>query len=249
MSKEPRVSVREWQGKFQAGAFDGKDLDTQRQAGWRDWHCHVDALAGRLKRIAPVVTGIREPFILDSYAVWFANVRCPGRKAVYDRVWFEPLDHTREGLTFSLNYSSPDEPEKWALYTERFGFQSPEFGCARVQDMIEYISRMAPELEQGVRPSFLDEQAAAARYAQGFDPLYPSGAVCRTGDHSYSFLTWSGQKKTVHVANKLKEVPPDFQKSGTMKVKGLYVYCPEDSGEPALPSPAPKRKQKKEVTR
>lgn len=251
MSEEKAVSVRQWQEEYQDGAFQDKDLEVQREAGWRDWRCRFDALAGRLKRIAPVVTSIRKSFILDNYAVWFANVRCPGRKAVYDRIWFEPLDHTREGLTFSLNYNSPDEPEKWTLYTERFGFQSPEFGCARVRDMIEYISRMAPELEQRVRPPFLDEQAAAARYAQHFDPLYPSGAVCRVGDHSYSFLTWGGQKKTVHVANKLKDVPPDFQKFGTMKIKGLYVYCLEDGGELSPPPSASKRKtsKKKGVTR
>ena len=68
------LSVRQWQGLYRAGAFDDKDLIVQRQAGWWDWHCHWDALAGRLKKIAPVVMGITEPILLDNYSLWFANV-------------------------------------------------------------------------------------------------------------------------------------------------------------------------------
>lgn len=240
------ISVRQWQELYRAGAFEGKELDIACKAGWRDWHCRFDALAGRLKLIAPVVTGIQESVILDHYFLWFANVRCSGRKAVYDRVWFEALDSVRKGRAFYLEHNNPNEPEKWTLYTERFGFQSPEFGCTRTRDMIKYISRMAPELEQGIRPSFLDEQAAAARYALRRSPLYPSGAVCRTGSHSYSFLDWSGRKKTIHVARSRKDIPPEYQTPGIMRVNRLYVYCPEDAGEDLS---APQRIKKKSSKR
>lgn len=223
------MSVRQWQKSYLAGAFKGKDLDTAYKAGWRDWHCRFDALAGRLKLVAPVVTGIQEPLILDRYFLWFANVRCSGRKAVYDRIWFEPLDNIRKGWGFHLEHNSPNEPERWTLYTERFGFQAPEFGCTRTRDIIGYISRMVSELERGIRPSFLDEQAAAARYASRRSPLYPSGAMCRTGEHSYSFLDRSGHKKTIHVTRSMKDIPPEYQASGIVKVNGWYIYCPDDS--------------------
>ena len=246
------LSVRQWQGLYRAGAFDGKDLDTQRHAGWWDWHCHWDALAGRLKKIAPVVMGITEPIILDNYSLWFANVRSTGRKAVYDRVQFEPLGDQRDGRTFRVDFGNPNEPDKWALYTERFSLAAPEHSCARVRDMVQYISAMARELEQGIRPPFLEEKAAAVGYILGRKVLYPSRALRREGEHSYSFLDRDdGRRKTVHVARSLKDVPPDFQASGTMKVKGLYVYCPEDAGK-SLPAPeraANKSQKRKEPER
>lgn len=231
------LSIRQWQELYQAGAFDSKDVIIQRQAGWWDWHCHWDALAGRLKRIAPVVTGIKEPMLLDNYSIWFANVRSPGRKAVYDHVQFEPMGTERSGKIFRIEFGNPNQPEKWALYTERFSFAAPEYGCARVRDMIQYISIMACELEQGIRPPFLDEKKAAVGYILGRNVLYPSRALQREGEHSYSFLDRDdGRRKTVHVAHSLKDVPPDFQTSSTREIYGLYVYCPEDAGKSLPPS-------------
>ncbi|WP_300347170.1 hypothetical protein [uncultured Oscillibacter sp.] len=46
------ISVRQWQEKFRAGAFDHKDIYTQCKAGWYDWFCQDHALSGRLKKIA-----------------------------------------------------------------------------------------------------------------------------------------------------------------------------------------------------
>lgn len=226
--KQAPLSVRQWLEQYQAGAFSGRDLDTASKAGWCDWHCHFDALAGRLKLLAPVITGIKEPLILDGYSVSFANLRCPGRKVLYDRVWFQALDAVREGPSFYLNRGSPDEPEKWALYTKRFGFQSPEFCCARVREMTGYIEKVAWELDQGVRPSFLDEQAAAVRYSLRHNALYPSGAVCRTGEHSYSFLDRNIRRKDIYAASALEDVPPALRASGAMKIDRLYVFCPDD---------------------
>ena len=229
------TSVRQWQEKFRAGAFDSKDIAIQREAGWWDWHCRNDALAGRLKKIAPVVTGITEASVLDNYSVWFANVRSPGRNAVYDRVQFEPLGDVHDGRIFRIDYGNPNEPEKWTLYTERFGFAAPEFGCAHVRDMVGYIHTMAQELEQGIRPPFLDEKAAAVEYILGRDVLYPSRALQREGEHSYSFLDRDdGRRKTVHVFQSLKNVPPDFEASRAKVINGLYVYCPEDAGKPLV---------------
>ena len=195
-----------------------------------------------------MVTGIKAPSLLDNYTVWFANVRSTGRKAVYDRVQFEPLDGKRDGRIFRVDFGSPNEPEKWTLYTERFGFSAPEYGCAHVCEMIEYIHNMAHELEQGIHPPFLAEKAAAVEYILHRPVLYPSRALRREGEHSYSFLDRDdGSRKMVHVAHSLKDVPPEFI-TGVRESGGLYVYCPEDAGIP-LPPPqkeadkAPKRKE------
>ena len=49
------ISVRQWQTLYRLGAFRGKDLATQCSAGWYDWFCRDESLAGRLKQIAPAV--------------------------------------------------------------------------------------------------------------------------------------------------------------------------------------------------
>ena len=138
-------SVREWQEKYKAGAFKNKHYTTQIYAGWYDWFCGDDALAGRLERISPVVMGITEPFILDNYYVWFKN-NCPVCGPLYDDVRFEPLSGERNGKYFIVTKDSPHETAKWALHTERHGFDSPEYQCGNVRDMIQYINNLGREL-------------------------------------------------------------------------------------------------------
>ena len=141
------ISVRQWQVLYRAGAFDSKDRAVQCEAGWYDWFCQDEALAGRLKQIAPVVMGITDPFILDNYYVWFKNT-CPMVGPLYDDARFEPLAGGRNGQYFLVIKDSPHEAYKWALYTERHGFERPEFQCDNARDMIRYVNGMGPELAQ-----------------------------------------------------------------------------------------------------
>lgn len=151
------LSVRQWQEQFQAGAFNAKDRNTQCAAGWDDGSCRGGALAGRLKKIARVVMGITDPFILDNYYVWFRNNSSYAVES-YDDARFEPLTGERNGRYFLVVLDSPYENSKWVLYTERRGFFIPEFQCAKVNSMIQYINNMARELEQEVRSSSVDRQ-------------------------------------------------------------------------------------------
>lgn len=70
------ISVRQWQELYRMGAFREKSRSVQIEAGWYDWFCRDEGLAGRLKQLAPVVMGITDPFILDNFYVWFKN-NCP----------------------------------------------------------------------------------------------------------------------------------------------------------------------------
>lgn len=154
---EERISVRQWQERFRAGAYESKDLKVQCAAGWYDWFCQDQALAGRLKKISKVVMGITAPYILDNYYVWFKN-NCPVVGGLYDDVRFEPLSGDQDGKYFVVSLDSPYENRRWTLFTERYDFGAPEYGCENVRDMVRYINSMAHELEQGVIPAFTVEQ-------------------------------------------------------------------------------------------
>ena len=146
------ISVRQWQTMYRMGSFNGKDRSVQIEAGWYDWFCRDESLAGRLKQLAPVVLGITDPFILDNYYVWFKN-NCPLNGPLYDDVRFEPLSGERGGNYFLVIKDSPHEKAKWVLYTERYGFQEPEFQCGNIREMVRYVNGLGPELQQGVPDS------------------------------------------------------------------------------------------------
>ena len=141
------ISVRQWQGMYRLGAFAGKDRATQCEAGWYDWFCRDHALAGRLKKLAKVVMGITEQFILDNYYVWFKN-NCPLNGPLYDDVRFEPLGGARDGKYFLVTLDCPHEKSKWVLYTERHGYNAPEFECSHIRHLLPHINKLGKELSQ-----------------------------------------------------------------------------------------------------
>ena len=55
------ISVRQWQERFRAGDFSSRDRSVQCEAGWYDWFCRDEALAGRLKKLSGVVLGSQTP--------------------------------------------------------------------------------------------------------------------------------------------------------------------------------------------
>ena len=142
---EERISVREWQERYKTGAYSGKERSVQCDAGWYDWFCRDESLAGRLKLLAPVIMGITEPAILDNYYLWLKN-NCPLKGPLYDDVRFEPLEGERNGRYFIIQRSSPWEKHLWTIYTERHGFDEPEFGCSNVRDMIKYINSVGERI-------------------------------------------------------------------------------------------------------
>lgn len=160
------LSVRQWQEKFLNGDFASKDVAVQCEAGWFDWFCQDKALAGRLKKIAPVVMRIEAPFILDNYCVCFKN-SCPVSGPLYDDVRFEPLSGKRDGKYFVVTLDSPHEHVKWTLHTERSGFERPEFRSNSVTIMAEYINGIARSLERGeAAPQKTTERTTASKSAK-----------------------------------------------------------------------------------
>ena len=68
------------------------------------------------------------------------------------------------GNTLSSHWTAPHELAKWVLYTERYGYDAPEFCSGNAWDMGQYINSMAAELEQGIQPAFLLEKRAVSKY-------------------------------------------------------------------------------------
>lgn len=235
------MSVREWQDKFRAGAFNLSDRHTQCEAGWLDWFCQDHALAGRLQKIGRVVMQITDPFILDNYYVWFKN-NCPLDGPLYDDVRFEPLSGERDGKFFVVTLDSPHERMKWSLITERYGFDAPEFECRNIREMGRYVNSIGPELQKGILPPFIAEKEAVAAYAQRRGE--PKGIpIHREGDHSYSYISRKDRgSRTVMAVSSLEDAPPGFAAEQAESINGLRVYCPEEAGKPLS---APERAENK----
>jgi len=223
---EEKMSVRQWQERFRAGDFDGRDTATQCSAGWYDWFCRDEALAGRLKKLSRVVMNITDPFILDNYYVWFKN-NCPLNGPLYDDVRFEPLTGERDGKYFLVTLDCPYEKEKWVLYTERYGYDAPEFGCANIRDMVKYVNGLGRELSQNLQPPFIAEKAALGNYiAQrtGINGIH----IFRDGEHRYQYRI-PGDKtlKSAAVAPSAEALPAAFSVEQAVQADGFHICAPD----------------------
>lgn len=220
------MSVRQWQERFRAGDFSSRDRSVQCEAGWYDWFCRDEALAGRLKKLSGVVLGITDPFILDNYYVWFKN-NCPVYGPLYDDVRFEPLSGERDGKYFVISLDSPHEQMKWALFTERYGYDAPEFECGNVRDMVKYVNAIAPELAQGIQPPFVKEKEAVGAYVRQHEGK-DAYCVRREGAHRFTYLSSCDWKyRPVAVSTTLEDIPEGFDAGQAEKHGGLYVFWGE----------------------
>lgn len=220
------MSVRQWQERFRAGDFSSRDRSVQCEAGWYDWFCRDEALAGRLKKLSGVVLGITDPFILDNYYVWFKN-NCPVYGPLYDDVRFEPLSGERDGKYFVISLDSPHEQMKWALFTERYGYDAPEFECGNVRDMVKYVNAIAPELAQGIQPPFVKEKAAVGAYVRQHEGK-DAYRVRREGAHRFTYLSSCDWKyRPIAVSTTLEDIPEGFDAGQAEKHGGLYVFWSE----------------------
>lgn len=142
------ITVREWIKEFNAGEFKAKDVDTQVEAGWRDWFCSDEALARRLEKMGNIIKDIKSDFILDNYRVWFKN-NCPVIYPKYDDFRFEPLDKSkRDQLYFGVRCGHPyGSKHVYEIFTARAGY-TEEFKCKNKKEVLTAIERLAEDFQK-----------------------------------------------------------------------------------------------------
>ena len=116
---------------------------------------------------------------------------------------------------------------KWALVTERYGYDAPEFECGNVRDMVKYINAIAPELAQGIQPRFVLEKAAVGEYVrqhEGKSSLqHPAGG----GSPVRLPVPRDWKYRTVAVSDSPENVPQGFPAELAEHHCMLYVFPSE----------------------
>lgn len=80
-----RISLEQWIKDFNAGLFDGKELQTQINAGWYDWFCRNNSLRNKTYKMAPMIKRIAKSAKIDPSKVYvFFKNNCPMRGPLYD---------------------------------------------------------------------------------------------------------------------------------------------------------------------
>ena len=135
------ITVREWIKRFNDGAYEADDFDTQVAAGWYDCFCEESELPGRLRTMGEIINKITNEYILDNFWVWFKN-NCPALGPLYDDMRFEPMDETkREQLYFLVTTGDSRAAAKYELITARDKYRC-EYSTEYTNDLIEHINNL-----------------------------------------------------------------------------------------------------------
>ena len=120
------IPVRQWIARFQNNEFDGKDFNTQVEAGWYDWFCKTSSLRNKTYKMGNIVKKIKGDgkVYLDTMYVWFKN-NCPCVGPLYDDFRF--ADIKTGNVIMTICVADERDIDRYVVYGRKNGFESPLF--------------------------------------------------------------------------------------------------------------------------
>ena len=117
------MSVREWQEAFRRGEFSAPDFETQVKAGWYDWFCEEEELAGKTALLGEVICDVIEGGKLDVDGThpFFMNC-CPASDdPLYDSLRF----NDGKDNVFVCNFGDERDIAPVTVYSSINGYKDP----------------------------------------------------------------------------------------------------------------------------
>ena len=106
-------TVKDWIRRYNNQEFNDNSFETQVEAGWYEWFCEQEELLSKLNKMAEIITGIKNEYILNHYEVKFYN-RYPINYRLYDEILLKHLD-AKEEYFLSIKIDSPYSKNKYLL--------------------------------------------------------------------------------------------------------------------------------------